>query len=144
MPCGAAVGPLIEPGIQAGLDVITVETTAPLQAKFKLYLDWKLELPVKLAPTRLVLFTAEEVAKVLTVEGKDGKSISVEKAWIEGCGFRLEGQIQPVASKVEVQVTRGAVTTSKAVLFLKLKDDAALLRIPLLCFPPGPRLDPRE
>jgi len=127
---------LVAPGMQAGLETITVETNAPLQPKFQLYLDWKLDLPVTLEPARLVFLAAEVATQTLTLEGKNGRTLSVEKAWIEGPGFSLEGPIPPAATKMVLRVRRDAVVSSKAVLFLRLKNEGSPLRIPLLYLPP--------
>jgi hypothetical protein len=127
---------LMEAGLRAGLERITVATTAPLQPSFQLYLDWKLELPVRLEPARLVFLTAEETVKALTMAGRDGQTLRLEKAWIEGSGFRLEGPLPQRGAQVALRVKREAAAPAKAVLFLQLEGEETPLRIPLLYLPP--------
>lgn len=126
----------IEPGMMAGLESITVESSAPMQPKFQFYLDWKLKLPVTLSAPRLVFLSAGEWTRSLVLESRDRKPIQLESARLEGEGFELT-KPGPAAARLELVVRRKATATAKAFLFLQLKGEPAPIRVPVSYLPPG-------
>jgi hypothetical protein len=126
----------VEPGMMAGLESITVESSAPHQPKFQLYLDWKLKLPVILSAPRLVFLNSGEWTRNLVLQGRDGKAVQVESARIEGEGFELSPPPAAPASRLELTVRRRAAAAAKAVLLLQLKGEPAPIRVPLSYLPP--------
>jgi hypothetical protein len=128
---------LIEPGMMAGLESITLETSAPHQPKFQLYLDWKLKYPVSLSTPRLVFLTAGEWSRSLILESRDGTPIRLESARLEGEGFELSTPTAPPAARLELVVKRTANATAKAVLHVQLKGEPASIRVPVSYLPPA-------
>lgn len=127
----------IEPGMMAGLESITVESSAPQQPKFQLYLDWKLKLPVLLSTPRLVFLSPGEWTRNLVLEGRDGKAVQLESARLEGSGFELSKPAAAPSPRLELTLRRTATAAAKAVLLLQLKGEPAPIRVPVSYLPPA-------
>jgi hypothetical protein len=128
---------LMEPGMMAGLESITVESSSPQQPKFQLYLDWKLKLPVVLDSPRIVFLSPTEWTRKLTLKSRDGKPIRLAESRLEGEGFTLAGAPSDAAMQLEVSIERKATSAAKAVLHLRLQDEPAPIRVPISYLPPG-------
>lgn len=124
----------VPPGLLAGLETLHLETGAPHQPRLRLTVDWRLEWPVKVDPPRLVLLSSRETAGTVRLASRDGSPLRLERAWIEGQGFRLE---PPPASAPEVvlRILREAGAEASALLCVQLPGEPQPLRIPLLYKP---------
>ncbi len=127
---------LVDPGMLAGLETLTVESSAPHQPRFQLYLDWKLKLPVRLSSPRVVFLGRGEVARTLVLESRDGKPFRLESARLEGEGFTLEGPASGSARRMELKLVRKAAATAKALLVLAFDGEPVPLRVPVAFLPP--------
>lgn len=128
----------VEPGMRAGFESITVESSAPHQPKFQLYLDWKLKLPVSLSAPRLVFLQPGEWSRNLTLDSRDGKPIRLLSVSIEGAGFEVVKRPSAAAPRLDVTVRRNAKETAKAMLLLHLEGEPAPIRVPVSYLPPEP------
>lgn len=128
----------VEPGMRAGLETFTVESSAPHQPRFQLYLDWKLKLPVSLSAPRIVFLEAADTSRKLVVEGREGRTFQLESAQVEGEGFELGRVPTGPRRRAELLVHRRAATPARAVLVLQLKGEPQPIRVPLAYLPPGP------
>lgn len=129
----------LEPGMHAGLEAVTVETSSPAQPRFQLYLDWRLRLPVKLSAPRLVFLTAADQERTLTVLPREGQgSFEVKTLRLEGRGFRIPKVPAGPRTTLQVTVRRTAAAPAKAMLVLDLAGEARPLRIPVAYLPPVP------
>ncbi len=134
---------LLEAGVHAGLESLTVETSSPAQPKFQLYLDWRLRLPVKLSAPRLIFLTAAEREKTLTVLPREGQgTFEVKALRLEGRGFRIPKVPPGPRTALQVTVSRTAAAPAKATLLLDLAGEARPLRIPVAYLPPVPGKKP--
>ena len=134
----------VEPGMLAGLESITVESSAPQQPKFQLYLDWRLKLPVILSAPRLVFLSAGDGTRTLVLESRDGKPIQLRSARLEGEGFQLLDPAPAAAPRLELRLRRTATVMTKAVLLLDLQGEPTPLRVPVSYLPSGDRTPPPE
>lgn len=126
----------IDPGMLAGLETFTVESSAPQQPKFLLYLDWKMKLPVTLSTPRVIFLTAAEVSRKLVIEGRDGRSFQLESARLEGEGFELGKVPLAPVGRAELTLRRKTAVSARALLLLKLKGEAQPIRVPVAYLPP--------
>lgn len=126
----------VEPGMRAGLETLTVESSAPLQPRFQLYLDWKLKLPVTLSAPRIVFLTAGETSRKLVIEGRDGRSFQLQSARLEGEGFELGKVPAKAVRRAELDIRRTSAVTARAVLLLHLKGEPEPIRVPVAYLPP--------
>lgn len=125
----------LEPGMRAGLESITVESSAPHQPRFQLYLDWKLALPVKLSHPRIVFLSAGEKVRTLKVESHDQRPFHLEDVRLEGRGFVLEGVPAGPTTRAQLILRRQATATAKAMLLLRLRGESETIRVPVSYLP---------
>lgn len=126
----------IEPGMRAGLETFTVESSAPQQPRFQLYLDWKLKLPVILSVPRLVFLSAAEASRKLVIEGREGRAFQLESARVEGPGFDLGKVPAGPVRRAELTIKRKTEAPARAILLLQLKGEAHPIRVPVAYLPP--------
>jgi len=127
----------IEPGVHAGLEAITVDTSSPSQPRFQLYLDWRLRLPVKLSAPRVIFLDPKEIEKTLTLLPPDtGKNFVVKGLRLEGKGFRIPKVAPGPRTELQLVVRRTASTPAKALLVLDLEGEIHPLRVPVSYLPP--------
>jgi len=124
----------LPPGQMAGLETLHLETGAPLQPHLRITVDWRLELPVKVDPPRLVLLSSREAAGTVRLASRDGSVLRLDRAWIEGPGFRLDPPPGP-GPEVVLRVVREAGAEASALLCVQLAGEPLPLRIPLLYRP---------
>lgn len=119
----------VAPGALLGLESLEVESNAPLQPRFTLYVNWRLRLPVEPSPSRLA-FQGDEVCD-LRLWGADGKSFRIESAVVEGGGFQVD--LPPAADAAEqVLKVRRLQGPDRALLVLRFRDQEAPLKVPLV------------
>ena len=128
--------------MRAGFESITVESSAPHQPKFQLYLDWKLKLPVTLSAPRLVFLNSGEWSRNLVLESRDGKPIRLVSVGLEGEGFEIVKPPTVAAPRLEIMVRRKARETAKAMLLLNLEGETAPIRVPVSYLPAEPGKPP--
>ena len=125
----------IQPGVELGLERIRVETNAPLQPGFDLYLGWRLRHAIEAEPARLVFQDPARPALSLTLTAMDGQPFRVLGARVEGEGF-APGPLPVGAAPVQVlEVRRTAGATSRAMLVLTFQGPESERRIPLAYLP---------
>jgi hypothetical protein len=125
----------VEPGMRLGLERIRVESNAPLQPRFDLYLDWRLHHPVEAAPSRLVFADPRPDALQLKVRARDGTPFRILAAELEGDGFRLGGLPAAAAAEQVLSVRRVAPEPARAVLVLRFSGVAEPLKVPVAYLP---------
>ncbi|MBI4913657.1 MAG: hypothetical protein HY823_13050 [Acidobacteria bacterium] len=126
---------LLEPGMVAGLESLSVETNAPHQPRFQLYLDWRIKLPAKVDPSRMVWLAEDEPIKKLVLESRDDRALEVDSLQVEGAGFSVGPPPGP-GRRIEISVRREAGLRAKALLLIRLRGVDEALRVPLSYLPP--------
>jgi len=124
----------LDPGVHLGLETLRLQSNAPLQPSFTLYVDWKLGLPVRPEPSRIVFL--REVPKPMTLRlvAEDGKPFRIRKARIEGNGFALEPLPKPGPVQ-RLTIHRAGRGPAEALLVLE-GDSFGELKVPLAHRPP--------
>jgi hypothetical protein len=129
----------IPPGMRLGLDQVQVETNAPLEPRFDLYLEWQVHHPIEPVPQRLV-FVAEE-SLVLRLRSRGGAPFRILEAEWEGDGFQLDRPSGPAAPEQTLAVRRTARATARAMLVLRCSGLDDPLRVPVAYIPDQPVVD---
>lgn len=124
----------LEPGVHLGLETLQLSSNAPLQPRFTLYVDWKLDLPIRPDPARLVFLKAASEVLTLRLTARDRKPFRLRAARVEGQGFTLEPLPKP-ASVQRLKVRRTATGPAQAMLVLEVEGQPEL-RVPLAYRPP--------
>jgi len=125
----------VTPGTQLGLESLVVETNAPMQPRFTLYLDWKLRRPVEATPSRLVFLESQEKALPLLLKRRDGQPFSIREAVFEGEGFAIEALPKGPAPEHKLQILRKAAAEAKAMLLFRFEGEEESLKVPLAYLP---------
>jgi len=124
----------VPPGVTLGLETLRVETSAPLQPAFTLYLDWKLHHPVEAVPSRVVFLDPAAPAQELLLKARDGGAFTIVGAQVEGAGFEV-GPLPGPAPEQVLAIRRTATTLARALLVLRFKGQDEPLRVPLSFLP---------
>jgi len=124
----------VPPGATLGLETLQVETSAPMQPAFTLYLDWKLHHPIEAVPSRVVFLDPAAPAQELLLKARDGKAFLIEGAEVEGGGFTL-GPLPDPAPAQSLAIRRTALSVARTLLVLRFKGQDAPLRVPLSYLP---------
>lgn len=127
----------LEPGMLAGLETLAVETSAPHQPRFHLYLDWRLRLPVLLSVSRVVFLEGQPAERALGLTGREGRPVALESVRLEGEGFLLDPLPAGPAPRLDLGLRRTATAAAKAMLVIKLKDEPDPIRVPVSYLPSG-------
>lgn len=125
----------VEPGVSRGLEVVEVETNAPREPEFKLYVDWHLRWPVEPTPARLIFLDRKERTATLSLKSRDGAPFRILEATVEGQGFEVDAPASP-APQQALTVRRRAEAACRALLVLRFEGQEKPLRIPLAFLPP--------
>ena len=125
----------VPPGVRLGFEEIAVETNAPLQDHFDLYLGWKLHHPIDAVPSRLVFLDRETALLELKVESQAGKPFRILKAEVEGEGFRVDPFPEAAAASHPLKIHRTAQVRARAMLVLGFDSGDEPLRVPLAFLP---------
>ena len=125
----------VPPGMRMGLESLAVETNAPLQPRFDLYLEWRLRHPVEAEPSRLVVQAEVPEVLELRLRAQDGAPFRILRAELEGAGFRLEEVPRAEAPEQVLKVRRVAAEPARAMLVLHFPGIPEPLRVPLAYLP---------
>jgi hypothetical protein len=128
----------VAPGARLGFEQLTVETSAPLQPRFDLYLEWRLIKAIEAAPTRVVFQDPAQDSAALALAARDGKPFRILSASIRGEGFRVEGLPGPGGPEQTLRIRRTATGAARAVLELAFEGQEAPLEVPLAYLPATP------
>lgn len=123
-------------GMRGGLETLKVETTAPREPAFTLYLNWGLTFPVEAQPTRLVFQDAKTTVLKTILSSGAGQAFQILEARIEGEGFTVDSPSPNSNGQIQLTVRRTAITKARAVLVVRIGDGLPTLRIPLRYLPP--------
>ena len=124
----------IPPGVLLGFEQVRVETNAPQQRQFDLYLGWRIHHPIDAAPSRMV-FMAGERSRVLTMTSHEGKPFRILKAEVEGAGFQVAGAPKGGDPRQVLTLLRTAEGQALATLVLSFQGEDEPLKIPLAYYP---------
>lgn len=149
---------LLKPGVQAGLELLRVETNAPRESQFSLALDWRLFLPFIPEPGRVIFENRSAPSQNLTVKSADKKPFRILRAEIQGDGFAagLAPKGSPLASgRIGALPAKAAASHLLPIWLLATEETHAVLnlycegmddplQIPLAYLPPSapPPLNP--
>lgn len=125
----------IAPGVSLGLETLQIETNAPHQPKFTLYVDWKLTHAVEATPARVVFLEPNQGSVSLQLKRRDGKAIAIEKLTVEGEGFQVTQASKGAAKTLRLRVQRKATQETKAILCIQFKGLDEILKVPLAYLP---------
>ena len=125
----------VAPGVQLGLETLVVESNAPQQPRFTLYVDWKLRRPVEAAPSRIVFLDANTKALQLSLKRRDGLAFSIQSAVIEGEGFSVGPLPKSSGLQQVLQILRSGENAAKAMLVLRFEGQEEPLNVPLTFLP---------
>ena len=128
----------IRPGMRMGLERVRVETNAPLQPAFDLYLEWKLHHPIEAVPSRVVFQDPEVDVLELELRSREGAPFRILGVDVEGGGFRV-GPVPAVPAPVQaLAIRRTAPGAARAMLVLRFSGQAEPLKVPLAYVPVRP------
>ncbi|HJW08785.1 MAG TPA: hypothetical protein VJ483_04075 [Holophagaceae bacterium] len=128
---------MLKPGASAGLEILEVDTNAPLQPKFTLYLDWELRRPVKPSPTRIVF--EDPKVRVATLHLKGEQPFRILKAEVKGEGFSAGILPEGEAKEQSLDLHRDGEPQEDALLVLTLSGVEDPLEVPLMWKDPQAR-----
>ncbi len=123
-------------GMRLGLDVVRVETNAPLQPGFDLYLEWRLHHPIEAQPARLVFAEAPDTLE-LRLRTRDGRPFRILEAELEGRGFCAGPPSGTPAPEQAHVLRRTATAPARATLVLRCSGTDEPVRVPLAYLPGG-------
>ena len=125
----------VAPGVALGLETLQIETNAPHQPKFTLYVDWMLKRAVEATPARVVFLDTRTLISTLRLRRRDGKALAIEKMAIEGDGFKVTPASKEPAEELQLRIHRTAAREGKAMLILHFVGEAEVLKVPLAYLP---------
>ena len=128
----------VEPGVRLGLDLVRVESNAPLQPAFELYLSWRIHHAVDAEPSRVVFQDPDQFALELRLAAHDGKPFLLVQAEVEGGGFQVEGLAPGAAGARVLTIRRTTHEAARAMLRLRFQGQDRDLRVPLAYLPATP------
>jgi hypothetical protein len=129
----------VPPGERLGLERVRVETNAPLQPSFDLYLAWRIHHAVDADPPRVVLQDPGSWVAELRLTARDGKPFRLLKAEVEGEAFVVEPFPDREASVQVLTLRRRSATPTRGMLVLSFQGQDRPLRVPLAYLPSTPR-----
>jgi hypothetical protein len=131
----------VPPGMLLGLDRVRVESNAPLQPGFDLYLEWRLRRAIQASPPRLLFRQSGPERLELKLRSRSGSPFRILGAELEGAGFQ-PGQL-PAAPAAEqaLVIRRTAPAGARAMLVLRFEGEDEPLRVPLTCLADPGALD---
>jgi hypothetical protein len=133
----------VAPGVRLGLETLQVETNAPHQPRFTLYLDWKLSHPVVATPTRIVFLNPADKTLALNLKRRDGKPFALESATVEGEGFAIVALPKGEALAHSLRIRNLATRETKAILALRFEGQEEALKVPLAYLPASDQTAPK-
>jgi hypothetical protein len=121
----------VPPGMLLGLDRVRVESNAPLQPGFDLYLEWRLRRAVEASPPRLLFRQSGPDRLELKLRSRSGSPFRVLGAELEGAGFQPGPLPAAPAAEQALAVRRTAPAAVRAMLVLRFEGEDEPLRVPL-------------
>ncbi len=128
----------IPPGMRMGLERVRVETNAPQQPAFDLYLEWRVHHPVEAAPARVVFQDPEPAVLELELRSRGGTPFLILGADLEGEGFQVGPMPAAPAPVQTLAIRRTARGTARAMLVLRFSGEEESLKVPLAYLPSRP------
>ena len=125
----------IPPGMRLGLELVRVETNAPLQPGFDLYLGWRLRLEIEPEPARVVFQGPGDGARNLTLTARDGSPFRILGAAVEGGAFTVGPLPEPGRAVQTLEIRRPGAAPARAMLVLTIQGRNRPLRVPLASLP---------
>lgn len=122
-------------GMRMGLDPVRVETNAPLQPRFDLYLEWRLRHAIEAYPPRLLFARPGPATLVLRLKSRNGSPFLILGAQLEGEGFDLGPASRSPAPEQTLAVRRTASASARAVLLLRFSGEDTALKVPVAFLP---------
>lgn len=126
----------IAPGTMRGLEMVKVETNAPFQPKFTLYVDWNLKPEVKAEPVRVVFLDPKLPLQSLKLERHDKKPFKIKEAKVVGEGFTVNFEKDKTLTRHHLRVHRVAPKEIRSLLELHFEGSEEVLKVPLNYLPP--------
>ena len=124
----------IQPGAALGLEQVRVETNAPLQPRFDLYLEWRLHHAIEAFPGRLIFLDPEPATLALTLRARNGKPFRVLGVDLEGQGFQVGPVSQAEGCAQSIPVHRTACRPTRALLVIRCEGEDPL-KVPVAYLP---------
>jgi len=125
----------VPPGMRMGLERVRVETNAPQQPSFDLYLDWRIHYAIEPDPPRLVFQAQDPDTLTLILKAWNGQPFRVLRADLEGPGFLL-GQLPSAAAGEQVlEIRRTASVSARALLRIQCSGEGGVAVVPVAYVP---------
>ena len=118
-----------------GLERVRVETNAPLQPQFDLYLEWRVHHAVEAIPPRVVFAGSGPDTLVLRLRSRNGAPFRILEAALEGDGFQLGPLAPEAAPEQSLTLRRTAQEPSRAMLALRCSGQEEPLKVPIAYVP---------
>lgn len=125
----------VPPGERLGLERLHVETNAPLQPAFDLYLGWSLHHAVEAEPPRVVFLDPARDRELLRLTSTDGGPFRIVDAKVDGPGFEVGRLPEGDAPAQVLELRRTAGAPARAMLELAFQGREGRLRVPLAYLP---------
>jgi len=125
----------IPAGMRLGLERVRVETNAPLQPGFDLYLGWRLRLAVEPEPARVLFQGPGERTRTLTLKASDGAPFRILAAVVAGGAFTVGPLPEPARPVQTLEIRRAGAAPARAMLVLTVQGQDHALQVPLASLP---------
>jgi hypothetical protein len=121
----------VPPGMLLGLDRVRVESNAPLQPGFDLYLEWRLHHAVEATPPRLLFPPSGPDRLELKLRSRNGSPFRILAAELEGDGFQLGPLPSAPAAEQALAIRRTASAAARAMVVLRFEGEDEPLKVPV-------------
>ena len=125
----------VRAGMRLGLERVRVETNAPLQPQFDLYLEWRMHHAIEPVPQRVVFTGPHPDTLILRLKSRNGAPFRILEAELEGDGFRLDRPAQASAPEQALAIRRTSPAPSRAMLVLRCSGEEEALKVPIASLP---------
>jgi len=125
-------------GMRLGLERIRVETNAPLQPGFDLYLEWRVHHAIEPDPPRVVFQDPAPDTLELRLASRAGTPFRILRAQLDGAGFQLGPVPEGEAPEQILRIRRTASAPARAMLVLRCSGLEEALEVPVAYAPSGP------
>jgi len=125
----------VPPGMRMGLERVRVESNAPQQPSFDLYLEWRIHYAIEADPRRLVFQANDPDTLQLTLKARNGQPFRILGADLAGAGFQL-GQLPSGAAGEQVlEIRRTVAVAARALLAVQCSGEDGWLEVPVAYLP---------